>query len=141
LKKIARVFVLLLLFNQCVNCFDTKTASKIYDKLFFSIYKKNTILVYTPNQTYKSMLQNSQILKNVETIEEATVIIISNQNEITPKMGNKTIFAANYEVFRDNENAIGAFYWNKGRPEIVFSQSRLLGKNLSVSQDLEKYIR
>lgn len=131
----------MIFFAQILNGFDTKTASKIYDKLFYGVFKKNIIYVYTNNQTYKTVILGSQYLKLVDNVDDANIVLFSSGDDLTYKMKNKLIFATDYDSFRDNSNAIGAFYWNKGRPEIVFSGERLENAKLSLSGEFERYLK
>ncbi len=141
MKLVKKVIFILLLFSQTANAFDVKTGAKIYDKLFYAVFQKDSILVYAKDPLYKSVILNSQNLKLANSAEEASIIIISSQDEVTNKTKNKLLFATDNDIFIDNENAIGAFYWQKGRPEIVFSKARLKNAKLSITQEFERYLK
>jgi len=53
---------------------------------------------------------------------------------------NKPTFVLDYYEFKDNKNAIGAFYWRKGRPQLRFRKSNIDKYHLYISKDFEDYL-
>lgn len=138
MKKILFIFLCMI---QFMYAFDVKTAAKIYDKLFYGIFQKDKILVYAKEPLYKSMILSAQNLQLTENIDEAAIVIITSPNELNNRIKNKIIFATTNQIFQENENAIGAFYWQKGRPEIIFSAQRLNKLSINISNDLERFVK
>lgn len=50
-------------------------------------------------------------------------------------------FAIDYEVFQKDKNAIGAFYWRKGRPQLRFSKERCATFNIILPPELAQYVQ
>ncbi|CAM3525633.1 hypothetical protein [Arcobacter aquimarinus] len=53
---------------------------------------------------------------------------------------NKLFFTNNYQKLLHNKSYIGAFFWNKSRPNIILVKNRLLKENINLSSDYEKFI-
>ena len=79
MKKLFFGLILFLLIqSQYLLAFDIETASKIYDKLFYAVFKKEDIKVYVNDDEYKKMISLSQYLKLTQKIENSALISIKN---------------------------------------------------------------
>lgn len=128
----------LLIQSQYLFSFDIDTASKIYDKLFYAVFKKEDIKVYVNDDEYKKMVLSSQYLKLTQEIEDSDIIIIRKVEEIN-EIKDKIAFSIDKDLLDQNTNIIGAFYWNKGNPEIIFIKDRLEKHNLNLLESFKKY--
>lgn len=128
----------LLIQSQYLFSFDIDTASKIYDKLFYAVFKKEDIKVYVNDDEYKKMVLSSQYLKLTQEIEDSDIIIITKVEEIN-EIKDKIAFSIDKDLLDQNTNIIGAFYWNKGNPEIIFIKDRLEKYNLNLLESFKKY--
>lgn len=139
MKKLFFGLILFLLIqSQYLLAFDIETASKIYDKLFYAVFKKEDIKVYVNDDEYKKMISLSQYLKLTQKIENSDIIIITKEEELN-EIKDKVAFTIDKELLEKNANIIGAFYWNKGIPEIIFLKERLVKYKLDLSESFKKY--
>lgn len=139
MKKLFFGLILFLLIqSHYLFSFDIDTASKIYDKLFYAVFKKEDIKVYVNDDEYKKMILSSQYLKLTQKIEDSDIIIITKVEEIND-IKDKVAFSVEKEFLDQNTNIIGAFYWNKGNPEIIFIKDRLEKYNLNLLESFKKY--
>jgi len=118
--------------------FDTETAAKIFDKIFTAIYAQKPIAIYTVSKKYQDVIRIAPSLQLDKSPSQANIVLVDSKHEV-PK-GNHIIFTTNPSVFKKNENAVGAFYWEHGRPKIIFLQSRLKAKGITLSDAFERYI-
>jgi len=130
MKKIQIVFYIVttLLHSQ-------SSESKIIQTIFSSMYNNEVLSVYAVDQKKIDILHEAK-LRVVKSCENATIAYISLERNACKK---KPIFTDNYKTFKNSKNAIGAFYWSKGRPNIIFLQSRLKHFGLTLPQELKKY--
>jgi hypothetical protein len=56
------------------------------------------------------------------------------------KCKNVPIVALDYSLLKKDKNALGAFYWQKGRPNITFIANRLKKKGIKLPKEYERYI-
>jgi hypothetical protein len=121
--------------------FDSVTASKIFDKIFHAMINKEKLSVYTKTKIYQDVILDSEHLQLSSSAETADIILVSHLNEI-PKNSNKyLLFSTSYLVYENNENTVGAFYWDRGHIKIEFSRKRLQNKKIKLPNSFNKYIK
>jgi len=78
----------------------------------------------------------------VNSCTEADFIFIKNEKTSNQLCnGNKKIFFTNnYDLLLKNEQFIGAFFWSKSRPNIVFVKNRLTKRNIILPEIYDKFI-
>ena len=100
--------------------------------------QKQSVSVYCDSDEYKEILFRSQHIRLVAEPEEADIIL---QTEFNSHFNTaKIIFTTKYAILKKNPHIVGAFYWSKGRPQIVFIRKRLEKKHLDLASELKKYI-
>ena len=119
-----------------VFAFDTKTASMIFEKIFSAIFTQDVIPIYANTKEYKEVIELSEILRYEV---DAKLVIVTHKGEI-PSETNKILFTTDPEILQKYSNVIGAFYWEKGRPKIIFVRDRLDFFHLSIDPSFEKYM-
>lgn len=128
-----------MLLSVHLTAFDSVTASKIFTKIFFAIFDKSPIVVYTPNPQYRHVITLAPSLQLADTHQSADILLADGFDEI-PSESDTILFTTNAAVFRSHEQAVGAFYWEHGRPKIIFLQSRLELRHISLHRQFHKYI-
>ena len=135
-----KIFLILALSLE-LFAFDRITASKIFDKIFQALVPKEKILVYANDEMYADVIFNSMYLSLSDDSKIADIILVTSIKDIPINSENKLLFATSYLVYKQNKNAVGAFYWDRGHIKIEFSKSRLRDKNISLPESFEKYIQ
>jgi len=101
----------------------------LFGNLFSTMFKKNQIKVYTDkydNSTDKIII--------VYSCKEADIVL----GDLICQ--NKPQFVLDYDSFKHNKNAIGGFYWRKGRPQLRLRKSNLIKHKLFISKEFEGYL-
>lgn len=117
---------------------DDKTASAIFNMITKSITKKShaTVYLHTQVNALEKHPGNLQIIKDCK---KADLLIVSTMDKIPKECQQKIIFGTRYSHLK-NSNVVGAFFWQKGRPNILFYEKRLKKKNIKLAPSFEKYI-
>ncbi|WP_456463829.1 hypothetical protein [Persephonella sp.] len=91
----------------------------------------------TDNMKY--IFKYSKILIPSYECDEADVVIAGDllKNKDCEK---KVMIVTKYYLIRKYQNAVAAFYWYKGRPNIVFIKERLEKFGIKLPTEYEKYI-
>jgi len=118
---------------------DIKWESLILEKMLTSMSSKNKVLIYTKSPKMK---------KIVEHLTDGKVIVTKNCKkadfallaEDEKEACDKPEIVFNYRVYLHNQNAVGVFFWQKGRPTIRFSSKRLEHFDLQVRGELSKFV-
>lgn len=110
---------------------------KIHDSIAKSIFSSSPIKTYISSpQLREKILAHSRYLE-LTAMEDSSYVILSDDAKITN--AEAIVFVTNYKLLKKHKNAIGAFYWKKGRPTIVFIKERLDRYSLELSSSFEKY--
>ena len=118
---------------------EITTASKIMEKISSALIQKNEISVFAKDSRNIEIVQFSNKLKNVLSCEESDMILT--KIKINSLCNDKVlVFATNYLAFMKSPNAIGAFFYQKGRPNIIFREENLKKHNIILPKEFEKYI-
>ncbi|WP_457639709.1 hypothetical protein [Persephonella sp.] len=100
--------------------------------------KKEGIKVYlTDNMKY--IIKYSKILLPVSKCQEADIVIAGKEIKDL-ECRRKLMVVTKYYLLKEYPNAVAAFYWHKGRPNIVFVYERLKNFGISISEKYIKYV-
>ena len=130
--------VLIFFLITTVYAGNDKTASSIFNMITKSITKKSNSKVYIHTQV-DSLQKYPGNLKIVNGCNKADVVILSTMKNLPQKCLKKVLFGTRYSHLK-NPEVVGAFFWQKGRPNILFYQERLEKKNIKLSPNFNKYI-
>ena len=130
--------ILALLLITTVYASDDKKASRIFNLIVKEVTKKENANVYIHTGIY-SIKQYPGKIKIVKDCKEANLVILSTTKNIPKECLSKVLFGTRYSHLK-NPNVIGAFFWQKGRPNILFYQKRLDKHNIKLDPNFDKYI-
>jgi len=112
---------------------------KICTQLISAIFQnKKTIKVYSlcPQLSQKNTKDSHIILVN--TPQQADLIITNKYVDFTV---DKPIFVRKYYLLQKYKNrAVGGFYWQKGRPNIIFEEKSLKKFDITLPERFQQYI-
>ncbi len=132
--KIALIFLL----TTIVYASDDKKASSILNLIAKEITKKVSPNIYL--HTHNSSLKlYPDMIKITNSCKDADLVILSTLKEIPENCSNKFLFGTRYSHLK-NPNVIGAFFWQKGRPNILFYKNRLEKNLIKLDNSFDKYI-
>lgn len=115
-------------------------ATQIIDKTLNSLFPNKTSVKTWADTTYhKEVIKHSENMQLANSEKEAEFYLIEKKLPKTIKK-NVLIFTTNIDLFYDNDQVIGAFYWQKGRPNLIFLRERLKKYNIKLSSEFENYI-
>ena len=126
-----------------------QSALKVYDEIFPTLIHKSVIGVYTDNQEYKDIFKHSKklILESdplkadiVFMTERTRLLTILQDKFLTLKTKKKPIiFVTDYRLMKYSLDIVGAFYWRKGRSQLLFIDNRLKDHNITLPKKYESF--
>jgi len=134
-----KIFVFLI----SLLCFSTLAASNseweglILTKILHSISKSQIILVYSSDKSLTNEFKNSDSIEIVKNCKKCDFILAKDATVTSCK---KPTIVFSYYAYLHTPNAIGVFFWQKGRPTIRFSAKRLKYFGLQVKGELSKFV-
>lgn len=110
------------IFNRIIRAITAKRVPKVY------LHRGNEALVYYPGR-----------LQLVKRCDRAEVVVLSTLKGLPASCKGKILFGTRY-MHLANPQVIGAFFWQKGRPNILFYRNRLKAREIDLGRDFDKYI-
>ena len=132
-------FLFLFLFNS-VNASEKVSSieNKIIMNMIHSLTHVDEILVYTDSPKIKQTLRNSEI-KFVNQCGMATIAIIKTKKYVS-KCNNVIVLTLEYDLLNVYPNSVASFFWQKGRPNIVFIEPRLKKQKIIISSKFNDFL-
>lgn len=115
--------------------------AQIIEKILSNISINEVITVWSDNKELIAEFKKNSNLITTVNCEKATIIVIENKENLHgDACKNKPIFVLNYNLLKDIPDSFGAFFWKKGRPNIVIIEPRTASQNIKVSKELNAYV-
>ena len=127
-----------LILGLMLNASEKEYAAKIIKNLVEVIDKSNTSVWVVSNDS--DVLGSLKQLNMAKTCKEAKVLILSSEKNMPKHCRAKPILVLDYDLLKKHSNAVAAFFWQKGRPNIVFLKKRLQHFSISLPPTYEKYV-
>lgn len=129
--------LLILLTSIVTFADDISIEKKIYETFFAALWagEKPTVYVDTP---IASLELKSDKFTLTDSCKKADIAIMT-QSEIPYDCRKKIVFGTRYRHL-NKKFVIGAFFWQKGRPNIVFDRAKLRSKNIQLPASLEEFV-
>ena len=138
MKKLLLIFAL-----SCwhLSALEVRSTLKIYHDLFASLLHKSHYTIYTDDKELYRIFSKSSNISLVQTPSSADALIISKKSSLKyiPHSGRAIILATKYSLLHHSKNIIGAFYWRKGRAQLLFIKKRLKRLGISIPAKYLKY--
>lgn len=117
---------------------DIKLHAKMMDKLATDIINKEQTSIYDPTfgRSYVTYLSRSN---TVNACSDSDIAIVSSPTQVQG-CKNQIVLVTKYNLLNMIPDAVGAFYWQKGRPNLVFIRSRLIEKRVKLASEYTKLI-
>ena len=117
-----------------------QTEQEIYKTILSAIFPSKPIVhVWLDDPNKQEIFANIDKVRIVKERDEADILIIYKTYDIDAK--DKKVFADGYLIFKHyKDNIVGGFYWQKGRPNLVFIKKNLKDYGISLPDDLQEYI-
>lgn len=112
---------------------------KIIEKISTSFFSGQKVTAWGENSEHKNIIKQSTKFNAIETPDSARLLIVS---KTVPQnlAKNSVIIAMDYSLLEKDDRIIGALFWQKGRPNLIFIRERMKRNNLTLSPEFDKYI-
>lgn len=130
--------ILLLVSIVHPNDKDLRLESSIYYTIFKEITHSDRpkIYMYESIPSIKKFDSQFQLVKDCS---DSDIVILRHIEKLREECRGKMLFGTRYQTL-DSQSVIGAFFWQKGRPNILFYKTRLDQHNITLDKHFEKYI-
>ena len=115
-----------------------KIESKIIMSMIEVVSSHKVFSVYTNSQKLKEILPTEKIVF-VDDCEGAELAILE-KSKVEKNCTDIAIITLEYDLLKKYPNSIGSFFWQKGRPNIVFIKSRLKNRNILLDSAFDEFV-
>lgn len=127
---------------------ERKSTLKMYHSIFAALSQKTLINVYTRDEEYRDVFKHSKKIFLSDKLEEADIVLVTEEKALNKVLyrvniesGRKPIiFVTNYHFLKISNKIVGAFYWRKGRSQLLFIKSRLNEHNITLPKEYQNFI-
>jgi len=136
--SVLKKFIVFMMLSIFAFASMQKIEQKICNKILLSIFKeKRFIKVWSNSRSSFENLKDEKFLF-VEISDQADILIVDHYEDI---LADKPIFVKKYHLLRKyKDRTIGGFYWQKGRPNIIFLKSNLKKYNIKLPDEFSRYV-
>lgn len=120
---------------------EVELEAKIISNIAESIVKKE-LRVFIPNISKEEKNIYSKYLTLSKGCNDSNFVYIkvSNNQDDYCKGKDTIFFTNNYRNLLKNNKFVGAFFWNKSRPNIIFFKKRLLENKITLPRNYNNFI-
>jgi len=132
-------FLFLLLLVPLLYGSDILTEQKIYSLIIHTLLpKKQEIKVWCDSDSQKKFLRSIPNVKFIDNAQDADFLLLSKNQNIQTK-GIK--FVTSLKLLENGKKSvIGGFFWQKGRPNILFLRENLKKHHIKLPESMQEYI-
>jgi len=116
-----------------------KIEYKIILSMLNSITSHTSLSIYTDSKRIEQLLSKNNDITFLENCDKVDISILE-KNKMINKCVNGPIITLEYDLLKVYPNSVGSFFWQKGRPNIVFIESRLKDQNITIDSGFNDYI-
>ena len=145
-----RLFLLFILLYGELYALERVSTLKVYHGIFSALHFNKQVIVYTNDKEYRNIFKSSKKIILTNRLEESDIILVTEEEtlkNIIEKMSTNDgtrhmpmIFATKYQLLKFSENVLGAFYWRKGRSQLLFIKKRLDLYNIKLPKEYENFM-
>ncbi len=143
-----RFFFFFLLLCGQLYALERESTLKMYATIFEALGLKAPIHLYVDDKEYRSVFRHSPDIELVDVFEKSDIVLVTTEEALElarrkkgqiPE-GKPLLFATDYHFLKSCEKAVGAFYWRKGRSQLLFLKKRLDKHHIVVPKRYDQFV-
>jgi len=129
---------------------ERESTLKMYHQIFSAMVSKPMITVYTEDKEYKAVFATSKRMFLSDEPEKSDIILITDRSTLFKiirerqwaalKDEKPILFVTDYRLLEYSFGIVGAFYWKKGRSQLLFVKNRLDAYNIVLPKEYKNFI-
>ncbi|PHS41300.1 MAG: hypothetical protein COB07_02180 [Sulfurovum sp.] len=122
----------------------------MYHSIFSALSSKATIYVYTNDKEYREVFSHSKRIFLTNELEEADIVLMTDKRslrsilyrlKVSRNVSKKPIlFVTDYHFLKMSDDIVGAFYWRKGRSQLLFIKKRLQAYDIILPKEYQSFM-
>ena len=146
MKKLTLLFALIYVELYAM---DKASTLKMYHGIFSALTAKKSTVVYTSDREYREVFKSSNYIKLSGKPEASDIILVTNISSLDSVLNSHSmnrkdkkpiIFVTNYSFLKYSDEIVGAFYWRKGRTQLLFIEERLKKYEITLPKAYQNFM-
>jgi len=109
--------------------------SRILVSILKNLQTNEKKIIYSDDKKLLKLLDDNFI--TTDDLDRANFLLLRSKRDYR---GKKYIFTLNYQLLREIPQSIGAFFFKKGRANVILIKSRMKKLNIKTTKQLKPYI-
>jgi len=135
--SILKKLLLSLLLVSFLFCDDIEIEKNIYETIFLALVEVEKPSVYSES-TIESLGLRPALFIQVDSCSKADIVVMT-KSTLPKECQEKVVVGTRYRHLR-KPFVFGAFFWQKGRPNILFKRTKLEENNITLTSKLIDYM-
>jgi len=119
---------------------DENLKIKILKKIVSGIHNSDSMKLWSDDYHILKAFSDDDVYHVTMKCESADIIILKEKENLPSYCVHQHIFVLSYKLLNDIPKSFGAFFWKKGRPNIVFIEPRVKENSLELSIEMKPYV-
>ena len=129
---------------------DTESTLNFYQHIFDALVSTKPTLVYAEDQEYRDAFIEADRIALTKHIKGSDIVLLTSKAMLRRALSQidlflqedkkPLLFATDYHILKASKEVIGAFYWKKGRSQLLFVKKRLKAHGIVLSKEYQQYI-
>ena len=133
-----KIIFSIFIFSSLLFSSQIAISTKIVGKIITAI-SPNAQIWIDDKEAYIDIIDIEKI-KTVINCNNADILITKNNTYLKDICQDKPVIVFDYDLLYSNKNSVAAFFWKKGRPNIVFIKERLGKFNIIIPTKYNSYL-
>jgi len=135
------LLIFILLFsNSFANNQIAVLKTKIIKDIANILIKKKIIKVYVSDPDFYDIFHINKHIVKADGPTQANLILTNNSLKYAKLKNKPCIISTNYQDYKNHTSIdIGAFFWQKGRPNIILNEKMLKQKHITLPKQYDQY--
>lgn len=135
MKKI--LILALLLFT--LHASEMSPREKLLDTIAHALVRSKTPCVYIDDKEWRTRVRPIEGIRFADSCTSADLVLTQDSEKIMATCPDAMLFMTAYGAYRSTPEAVGALFWQKGRPTLLFHRKVLQQRGLSLPKALHAY--
>lgn len=129
---------------------EKQSTLNIYISIFSALAPVSPVVVYTDDKNLKMIFKDSEKIQLADSLDYADIALVTGMHSlksILSSLGKQKdnsskplVIVTDFRFLKYSERIAGAFYWRKGRSQLVFIEKRLRQFNIALPKEYHKYL-
>ena len=145
-----KILICLIFLYGELYALERESTLKMYHGIFSALSLDKPVTIYVNDKEYRYVFKYSKKISLTTRPEDSDIVLVTDQSTLksvieklnTNQRRNKMpiIFVTKYQLLKLSEDIVGAFYWRKGRSQLLFIKKRLDRYNIKLPREYQNFM-